>query len=380
MNQLLVEMDGFEANESVILVAATNRPDVLDKALLRPGRFDRRVIVGAPDVRGREQILKIHTRRTPLAKQIDLSKIARGTPGFSGADLENLVNEAALLAARQNKDRVELEDFEEAKDKVLMGAERKSAIIGVKERKLTAYHEAGHALVALKLEETDPLHKVTIVPRGRALGVTQQLPSEDRYTMTRRYALHRIAILMGGRAAEELTFGEITSGAGNDIQVATETARRMVCEWGMSDLIGPLRYASGDTSPFMPGGPGSQGAPYSEEIARTIDAELNRIVSEQYDNAMSILREHQHQLILLSEALLEFEVLDLQAIELLLEHNDLAPLREQRQKPPTESTDDKERAPKSGFSSKLKDQLGDLAGAPTMPGEPSSSFRGDTRS
>lgn len=368
LNQLLVEMDGFEANEGVILVAATNRPDVLDKALLRPGRFDRRVVVSAPDVRGREQILKIHTRRTPLAKKVDLGQIARGTPGFSGADLENLVNEAALLAARKNKDRVELIDFEDAKDKVLMGAERKSAIIGPKERKLTAYHEAGHALIALKLEETDPLHKVTIVPRGRALGVTQQLPSEDRYTMTRRYSLHRIAVLMGGRAAEELTFNEITSGAGNDIQVATEMARRMVCEWGMSHVIGPLRYAGGDTSPFMGGGGGGGAAPYSEEIARKIDTELHRIISEQYDNALNILRENQHQLILLSEALLEFEVLDANEIALLFEHNDAGPLRELKSKPPQDdsSDDQEERAPKSGFSSKLKDQLGDLT-APPLP-------------
>ncbi len=373
LNQLLVEMDGFEANEGVILVAATNRPDVLDKALLRPGRFDRRVVVGAPDVRGREQILKIHTRRTPLAKHVDLSQIARGTPGFSGADLENLVNEAALLAARKDKDRVELSDFEEAKDKVLMGAERKSAIIGPKERKLTAYHEAGHALVALKLEETDPLHKVTIVPRGRALGVTQQLPSEDRYTMTRRYAIHRIAVLMGGRAAEELTFGEITSGAGNDIQVATETARRMVCEWGMSDTIGPLRFAGGDTNPFLGGGSSGQGAPYSEEIARKIDSELHRIVSEQYQNAIDILTENQDQLILLSEALLEFEVLDANEIELLFKYNDMGAIRRLRAKSSSDNgpdNKDKEVAPKSKFSSKLKDQLDDLAPAPPLAGDP----------
>ena len=374
LNQLLVEMDGFEANEGVILVAATNRPDVLDPALLRPGRFDRRVMVPAPDVRGREQILKIHTRRTPLAKEIDLGSIARGTPGFSGADLENLVNEAALLAARKNKERVEISDFEDAKDKVLMGAERKSAIIGVEERRLTAYHEAGHALVALLIEGTDPVHKVTIVPRGRALGVTQQLPSEDRYTMTRGYATSRIAVMMGGRAAEEVIFKEITSGAGNDIQVATELARKMVCEWGMSDVIGPLRYAGGNTNPFLGngGGGGGTGAPYSQDVAQKIDAELSRIITSQYDLAIDLLNEHRHLLDLMADALLEFEVLDADEIALLMEEENLEKLRAQRViKKKEEAHRESERAPKTDFSSKLKDQLTDLTATPPLASDPS---------
>ena len=374
LNQLLVEMDGFESNEGVILVAATNRPDVLDPALLRPGRFDRRVVVSAPDVRGREQILKIHTRRTPLAKNIDLGQIARGTPGFSGADLENLVNEAALLAARKNKERVELSDFEDAKDKVLMGAERKSAIINKKERRLTAFHEAGHALVAILLDDTDPVHKVTIVPRGRALGVTQQLPDEDRYTMTRQYAINRIAVMMGGRAAEEVVFGEITSGAGNDIQVATNLARKMVCEWGMSDVIGPLRYAGGDTNPFLSGGMGGgAGAPYSEDVAQKIDAELNRIISTQYQAAIDLLKENHHLLDLMSEALLEFEVLDAEEIEMMMEDENLDRIREKRAaKQREEERRENNRTPKTDFSSKLKDQLSDLATSqPPLASDPS---------
>jgi cell division protease FtsH len=375
LNQLLVEMDGFESNEGVILVAATNRPDVLDPALLRPGRFDRRVVVSAPDVRGREQILKIHTRRTPLAKSIDLGQIARGTPGFSGADLENLVNEAALLAARKNKERVELSDFEDAKDKVLMGAERKSAIINKKERRLTAFHEAGHALVAILLEDTDPVHKVTIVPRGRALGVTQQLPDEDRYTMTRNYAINRIAVMMGGRAAEEVVFGEITSGAGNDIQVATNLARKMVCEWGMSDVIGPLRYAGGDTNPFLSGGMGNGGgAPYSEDVAQKIDAELNRIISSQYQAAIDLLEQNRHLLDLMSEALLEFEVLDAEELKIMLEDENLDRIREKREASQKEEEDrrERDRTPKTDFSSKLKDQLSDLTtGQPPLASDPS---------
>ncbi len=375
LNQLLVEMDGFEANEGVILVAATNRPDVLDPALLRPGRFDRRVVVPAPDVRGRENILKIHTRRTPLAKDVNLRQIARGTPGFSGADLENLVNEAALLAARRDKDRVELDDFESAKDKVLMGAERKSAIIGENERRLTAYHEAGHALVAILLDETDPVHKVTIVPRGRALGVTQQLPDEDRYTMTKQYALHRIAVMMGGRAAEEVVFGEITNGAGNDIQVATELARRMVCEWGFSDVVGPLRYAGGDTNPFLQSGGGAGASkPYSEDVAQKIDRELHRIVDGQYKSSVQALQNNYHLLELIADALLEFEVIDANEIKLLMEHESLEPLRELHAQKAEEAAEKKERdrKPKTGFSSKLKDQLGDLTtGQPPLADTPS---------
>lgn len=361
LNQLLVEMDGFEASEGVIIIAATNRPDVLDSALMRPGRFDRRVVVAAPDVRGREHILKIHTRRTPIARNVDLKKLAKGTPGFSGADLENLVNEAALLAARRDKDRVDVHDFEEAKDKVLMGAERKSAIIGPKERKLTAYHESGHAIVALKQDKTDPVHKVTIIPRGRALGVTQQLPSEDRYTVTKQYALQRIAVLMGGRAAEEIIYDEITSGAGNDIEVATDTARKMVCEWGMSTKIGPMRYAGGNTNPFLSGGGQSAPAPYSEEKARQIDEEIHEIISVQYAQAMLILNENRDLLELMTEALLELETIDTEDIRLLVEHMELEPLRQKRIREEEERNEPTERAPKTGFSSKIKDQINDLA-------------------
>ncbi|MEM1347262.1 MAG: ATP-dependent zinc metalloprotease FtsH [Myxococcota bacterium] len=361
LNQLLVEMDGFESNEGVILVAATNRPDVLDPALLRPGRFDRRVVVAPPDVRGREQILKIHTRRTPLARDIDLSKIARGTPGFSGADLENLVNEAALLAARLNKDRIELGDFEDAKDKVLMGAERRSAVIGEREREVTAYHEAGHALVAIMLEETDPVHKVTIVPRGRALGVTQQLPSEDRYTMTKEYIVNRIAVIMGGRAAEELVYDKITTGAGTDIHHATEMASKLDCEWGMSEIVGPQRNSEPEGSPFLGVGPMAQARPYSEAMAERIDKELHRIITEQYDVALHLLTKNRDALELLSAALLEFEVIDADEIELLLADRNLEELRRRRElRAAEERSRQAERSPKSGFSSKLKDQLSDL--------------------
>jgi cell division protease FtsH len=371
LNQLLVEMDGFESNDGVILVAATNRPDVLDPALLRPGRFDRRVVVAPPDVRGREQILKIHTRRTPLDRQVDLAKIARGTPGFSGADLENLVNEAALLAARRDKDRVATADFEDAKDKVLMGAERKSVVIGDRERKVTAYHESGHAIVALLTDGADPVHKVTIVPRGRALGVTQQLPTEDRYTMTRDYTLGRIAVLMGGRAAEEVVYDEITSGAGNDIEVATDLARKMVCEWGMSAIIGPLRYAGGNTNPFLGGASGASARPYSEDVAQKIDSELREIITTQYDNAVAMLRENRELLEAMTAALLEFESIDAEDIELLVEDLDVERVRERHErKAAEEAAAEAERTPKTGFSSKLKElgELGELGPNPALDG------------
>ncbi len=367
LNQLLVEMDGFESNEGVILIAATNRPDVLDPALLRPGRFDRRVVVPPPDVRGRELILQIHTRRTPVAKDVELEKIARGTPGFSGADLENLVNEAALLAARRNKDRVALEDFEDAKDKVLMGAERKSAVITDAEKRVTAYHEAGHALVALLQEGTDPVHKVTIIPRGRALGVTQQLPDEDRHTMRRDYVLKRLAVMMGGRAAELVVFKEITTGAGNDIQVATDMARKMVCEWGMSDRIGPLAYIDGDNNPFLGGNGLSTHRPYSESIAKEIDAEVKRIVTEQHDLAVQLLRDNMDLLELMSQALLEFESLDATDIQILLEEESLEGIRDRRAEMDKERDNaDEERVPKTGFTTNLKDKknqgsIGNLA-------------------
>ncbi|MGM0558241.1 MAG: ATP-dependent zinc metalloprotease FtsH [Myxococcota bacterium] len=367
LNQLLVEMDGFESTEGVILIAATNRPDVLDPALLRPGRFDRRIVVPPPDVRGREQILQIHTRRTPVAKDVELSQIARGTPGFSGADLENLVNEAALLAARRGKDRVELVDFEDAKDKVMMGAERKSAVITDAEKRVTAYHEAGHALVALLQEGTDPVHKVTIIPRGRALGVTQQLPEEDRHTMRRDYVLSRLSVMMGGRAAEKIVFDEITTGAGNDIQVATDMARKMVCEWGMSDRVGPLNYSDGDNNPFLGDGGMRTHRPYSESVAKEIDAEVKRIVTEQHDLAVDLLREHNDLLELMAQALLEFEALNADEIDLLLEDRDLDRIREKREREEEEAAErEEERAPKKGFSSKLKEKkqkgsFGDLS-------------------
>jgi cell division protease FtsH len=328
LNQLLVEMDGFESNEGVIIIAATNRPDVLDPALLRPGRFDRRIVVPRPDVRGREGILKVHTRRVPLSDNVKLVVIARGTPGFSGADLENLVNEAALQAARYNKDKVEMVDFEFAKDKVLMGAERRSLIISDKEKRNTAFHEAGHVLVAKNLEDVDPVHKVTIIPRGQAmLGQTQQLPMEDRLSMDRTYANNTIAILMGGRIAEEITFGEITTGAGNDIERATEISRKMVCEWGMSPLLGPLAYGQREEQIFL-GREINRHKDYSERTAEQIDAEIKRIVDENYQRAKNILSENAGKLETLAAALLEYEALDAEQIDSVLEGRALPELGE----------------------------------------------------
>lgn len=310
LNQLLVEMDGFESNDGVILMAATNRPDVLDPALLRPGRFDRRVVVGRPDVKGREEILKVHTRKIPLDKDVDIKIIARSTPGFTGADLANLVNEAALNAARNNKKVVSMEDFEIAKDKVLMGAERKSLVLSEEEKRLTAYHEAGHTLVSLKVPAADPIHKVTIIPRGVALGVTQQLPETDRHSYTKEYLLSRIAILMGGRIAEEVFFGEdrITTGASNDIENATEIACAMVCEYGMSDL-GPLSFGKREEQIFL-GKEIAQHRNYSEDTATKIDQEIRKIVSEQYERAKKIILENKDALIRLAEELIKRETLD----------------------------------------------------------------------
>jgi cell division protease FtsH len=309
LNQLLVEMDGFESNEGVILIAATNRPDVLDPALLRPGRFDRRVVVSRPDVRGREGILQVHTRKIPLADDVDVSVLARATPGFSGADLANLVNEAALLAARRNQKAVLMADFESAKDKVLMGAERKSLIITEEEKKVTAFHEAGHALLAALLPHTDPLHKVTIIPRGMALGLTQQLPLEERHNYTKEQLESRIAVAMGGRIAEEVTFRQVTTGAQNDIEQATEMARKMVCEWGMSEALGPLTYGKKEEAIFL-GREFNRHQDYSEATALKIDAEVKRIVSEQYERARRIMIERREALVAVAEALLEHEVLD----------------------------------------------------------------------
>jgi cell division protease FtsH len=317
LNQLLVEMDGFESNEGVILIAATNRPDVLDPALLRPGRFDRRIVVPRPDVKGREGILRVHVRRVPLGGDVLLDIIAKGTPGFSGADLESLVNEAALLAARKDKDKVDMRDFEEAKDKVLMGPERKSMVISEKEKRTTAYHEAGHALVAKLLPNSDPVHKVTIIPRGPALGVTQQLPAEDRLSYSKEWAENRIAICLGGRIAEELVFGQITTGAGNDIEKATDLAHKMVCEWGMSERMGPLTFGKKEEQVFL-GRDFAHQQDYSEETARAIDAEVRRIVTEGYQTAHKVLSGHVDHLKNIAEALLEHETIDGEDIDKVL--------------------------------------------------------------
>ncbi len=325
LNQLLVEMDGFESNEGVILVAATNRPDVLDPALLRPGRFDRRVVVGRPDVRGREMILRVHTKKTPLSDDVDLSVLARGTPGFAGADLANLVNEAALLAARQNRKVVTQYDFELAKDKVLMGVERKSLIISDEEKRNTAFHEAGHALVAAVLPGADPLHKVTIIPRGMALGVTMQLPIDDKHAYAKNYLEAQLAILMAGRIAEEKFMQHMTTGAGNDIERATDLARKMVCEWGMSGL-GPLSFGKKEEQIFL-GREIAQHRDYSEETAIKIDAEVRRLVQAGYDRAHTIIEEKADALKRIAEALLEREVLDGAEVKLLIDGQPLAELR-----------------------------------------------------
>jgi len=308
LNQLLVEMDGFESNDGVILIASTNRPDVLDPALLRPGRFDRRVVVSRPDVRGREGILKVHTRKIPLGEDVDISVIARGTPGFTGADLANLVNEAALNAARYNKKLVAMGDFELAKDKVLMGAERKSMVISNEEKRVTAYHEAGHTLVGLKVPNADPVHKVTIIPRGMALGVTQQLPEGDRHNYSQEYLLGQIAILMGGRIAEETFLGSITTGASNDIERATELARAMVCEYGMSEM-GPLTFGKKEEQIFL-GREIAQHRDFSEDTAIKIDHQVKKIVTAQFERAKAIIEENRETMIRLAECLLERESLD----------------------------------------------------------------------
>ncbi|MCC7384126.1 MAG: ATP-dependent zinc metalloprotease FtsH [Deltaproteobacteria bacterium] len=317
LNQLLVEMDGFESNEGVILIAATNRPDVLDPALLRPGRFDRRIVVPRPDLRGRVGILKVHTKKTPLDEAVALEVIARGTPGFSGADLENLVNEAALLAARNNRDKLVMPDFELAKDKVLMGGERKSMVISDSEKRNTAFHESGHAMVARLLPNTDPVHKVTIIPRGRALGLTQQLPMDDRYSLNREGVLNDIAILMGGRAAEELVFDTFTTGAGNDIERATELARKMVCEWGMSSKMGPVTFGKKEESIFL-GREMQTQAEYSEQTAVEIDSEIRDIVSKQYELAKQLLSQNRETLERIATTLLEYESLDGGEIDALI--------------------------------------------------------------
>jgi cell division protease FtsH len=330
LNALLVEMDGFESNEGVILIAATNRPDVLDPALLRPGRFDRRVVVARPDVKGREEILRVHTRKVPIGDDVELSIIARGTPGFSGADLANLVNEAALWAARLNRKFVMMADFEMSKDKVMMGVERRSMILSDEEKKNTAYHEAGHALVAAMTPGSDPVHKVTIIPRGMALGLTMQLPKDDKHSYTREYLEAMLAVLMGGRTAEEIFLGHITTGAGNDIERATEIARNMVCEWGMSEL-GPLAFGKKDEAIFL-GREITQHRDYSEDTAIQIDKEVRRIVHTGYEKAKTLLNNNKETLERIALALLEREVIDANEVKLLMENK---PLPEKPRTPPT---------------------------------------------
>ncbi|NQZ01079.1 MAG: ATP-dependent metallopeptidase FtsH/Yme1/Tma family protein [Bdellovibrionales bacterium] len=343
LNQLLVEMDGFESNEGVILIAATNRPDVLDPALLRPGRFDRRVIVNKPDLKGRELILKVHTRKTPLAPDVNLDNIAKGTPGFSGADLENLVNEAALQAARHDKFKIEQNDFETAKDKVIMGSERKSMVISEKDKKITAYHEAGHAIVGLSLSGLDPVHKVTIIPRGMALGVTQTLPEEDSLNLSLSKATNMIAFLFGGRAAEELIFKDFTTGAGNDIERATEMARRMVCEWGMSKNLGPLALEKREGPVFL-GMQNNTSKEYSESKAEEIDKEIYDIIMHGYETAKRILTEKDGALHAMAEALLEYETIDAQETKLLTDGGSLEDLKKLRESKQAQVAKDREQA------------------------------------
>jgi len=327
LNQLLVEMDGFDSNEGVILIAATNRPDVLDAALLRPGRFDRQIVVDRPDVRGREGILKVHTKKIKLARNLDLSIIAKGTPGFSGADIANMVNEAALLAARKDKNRVEMEDLEEAKDKVLMGTERRSMLISDDEKKSTAYHEAGHALVAKFIPESDPIHKVTIIPRGRALGATTMLPLDEKHNYSQKYCEAMLCQLLGGRVAERIVLDQFTTGAGNDLERATELARKMVCEWGMSHVLGPLTFGKKQEEIFL-GREIAQHRDYSEETAQLIDNEVKRLVMDAEKRATDIITENLDKLHQLTQALLEKEILDGEAVNVILGVDD-TPVKDQ---------------------------------------------------
>jgi cell division protease FtsH len=364
LNQLLVEMDGFEANEGVILVAATNRPDVLDPALLRPGRFDRRVVVALPDVKGREGILKVHTRKVPLADDVDGSKLARSTPGFAGADLENLVNEAALLAARRNKDKVEMSDFELAKDKVMMGAERRSMVMSGSERKIIAYHEGGHALVAMLQPGADPVHKVTIIPRGMALGVTQQLPLDDRYTYPRDYLVTRLAVMFGGRTAEELVFGQMTTGAGNDIEKATELARKMVCEWGMSKELGPMTFGRREEQIFL-GRDISHHKDYSEQTALEIDREVRKIIEDSYQKARQLLSDHLVLLHAIAARLLEKEVLDGSEVEAMV-----TAFREGRPLPPSPAAVRNDFPPRPGPDTGKEKRVEDVSPVPGLPPKP----------
>jgi cell division protease FtsH len=345
LNQLLVEMDGFETNEGVILLAATNRPDVLDQALLRPGRFDRQVVVDRPDVRGREGILKVHTRKIPLAKDVDLWVLAKGTPGFSGADLSNLVNEAALLAARRNQKKVQMVDLEESKDKVMMGVERKSLIITDEEKRSTAFHESGHVLVSKLMPGADPVHKVTIIPRGRALGVTSFLPIDEKHNYTKSYCETLLTHILGGRAAELIVLNELSTGAGNDIEKATELARKMVCEWGMSKKIGPVTFGKKAEEIFL-GREIAQHRDYSESTAVIIDQEVKRIVQEASDRAEVLLNKNIKKLHWLAEALLEKEILDGDEIDHVLQGKSLPKKKNTKKSEPVKSRDSKPKSRK----------------------------------
>ena len=366
LNQLLVEMDGFESKQGIIIIAATNRPDVLDPALLRPGRFDRRVVVNLPDLNGRTAILKVHTKKVPLSSRMDLKKISRGTPGFSGADLKNLVNEASLMAAFQNKLKVEMEDMEKARDKIMMGSERKSFIMSDKDKKITAYHEAGHALVGMKLPLLDPVHKVTIVPRGQALGVTQTLPKEDLLNMSIEKAKNTLAFLFGGRAAEEMIFTDFTSGASNDIEKATDLARRMVCEWGMSKKIGPLTVGK-KADPIFIGMHQGEVNSYSEESARTVDSEIRQFISDAYSKAKKILTTNLQQLHNMAQALLDFETIDSEEVKLIIKGKPLEALKtyreEVKKKILKERSDDKKQQEAKKKNKPSKDSL--VAPTPT---------------
>jgi cell division protease FtsH len=363
LNQLLVEMDGFESNDGVIIIAATNRPDVLDPAILRPGRFDRRITVPRPDVRGREEILRVHTKRTPLSPDVELEILARGTPGFSGADLENLVNEAALLAARQDKDAISMGDFELAKDKVYMGTERRSMVISDEEKKTTAVHEAGHTLISVLINHHDPVHKVTIIPRGPALGVTWYLPKDDRHNLSKEQAESSIAVALGGRIAEEILFGRMTTGAGNDIEKATEIARKMVCEWGMSEKLGPLAYGKKEESIFLGRDYAQRTQDYSEQTAQEIDQEVRAIVQRQYVRVKEFLTRDRQKLQGLSDSLIERETLDSEEIAAVLEGREL-PNRE-RVIIPTYAEKDK--------ASKEKRRVASIFGGPPKPATSGSS-------
>ena len=363
LNQLLVEMDGFESKQGIIIIAATNRPDVLDPALLRPGRFDRRVVVSLPDLKGRTAILEVHTKKIPLSAQVDLTQISRGTPGFSGADLKNLVNEASLMAAFQNKLKVEMEDLEKARDKIMMGSERKSFIMSEQDKKITAYHEAGHALVGMKLPLLDPIHKVTIVPRGQALGVTQTLPKEDLLNMSVEKAKNTLAFLFGGRAAEEMIFKDFTSGASNDIEKATDLARRMVCEWGMSEKVGPQIVGKRSDPVFVGMHQGKENS-YSEESAKTVDSEIRQFISDAYEKAKKILKDNLKQLHDMAQALLDFETIDSKEVELLMKGKPLEALKAYREEMEKKIHKERSKDKKKLLEKKKKDSK-DPLGTPT---------------